>query len=73
MTKEYRSMFLAPAEVELLELLRGDEDAGDFHLIVSRTGGHVAVNLKLPQDADAGQGEGATFSEAWERIAPYWA
>lgn len=64
---------LTAEEIELIELLRGSDHAGDFTLTVSRSGGHVAVGLKIPKHAEPGQGDGPTFAEAWARLAPYWA
>lgn len=69
----YQTVFLSPEEVELIELLRGDGHEGDFSLTISRQAGHVAIGLKLPKYAGPGEGDGATFPEAWSKIAPYWA
>jgi hypothetical protein len=43
-------------------------------MTISRKAGHWILGLKvLSVDKEPGLGEGATFSEAWDNLAPWWA
>jgi hypothetical protein len=58
-----------PAEIELLEFLRGD---GPFTLSVTRAAGGNVVVCTMPSQSDASQaivGEGASVAEAWIKRA----
>lgn len=61
------------AESELLELVRG-QDAVEFTLIVSRQeNGNCVVSIKDPTvPGEPGQGDGASFAEAWHDVKAYW-
>lgn len=65
-------MELSNAERQLIELVRGEDDEGPFTLVISFADGHWVVEVRSPGRHGA-QGDGATFSEAWERQAPNWA
>ena len=60
------------AEEQVLALLRGEDD-DEFTLTVSRQGDHWVVALGTPKvRGEPGQGDGATFAEAWHNIEPHW-
>ena len=61
----------AEAEEQVLYLLRGEDD-DKFTLTVSRQGDHWVVELgSATVPGEPGQGDGATFAEAWHNIVAY--
>ena len=65
-------MELTDAERELIELLRREDETGSWALTVSHQPGHWVVAIKSP-GFNGAQGDGSTFSEAWERQIPNFA
>ncbi len=62
---------ISDAEASFLEAMRENET--DFEMMISRKNGQWFVTMKLPSTEDeAGLGQGATFSEAWEDVKPWW-
>ncbi|TWT13709.1 hypothetical protein [Reyranella sp. CPCC 100927] len=58
------------AETRLLELVRG-QDASEFILSIDCRAGRWVIRCVLPQvENSAVEGCGATFDEAWLRLAP---
>ena len=58
------------AETRLLELVRG-QDAAEFLLSIECRAGRWVVRCVLPQvDNSEVEGDGASFDEAWLRLAP---
>ena len=59
------------AERQLIELVRGLDERGDFNVVISRKSGRWYVATKTP-DREGAEGDGATFAEAWMRQSPNW-
>jgi hypothetical protein len=60
------------AEEELLTLLRG-EDADNFRLEITYSDGKWSITTSTMEPPGRGFGKGASFSEAWVDITPWWA
>ena len=62
---------LDDSEAEFLEIMRENED---FSLTISCKNGHWIMAMEVPGiDGPPGTGEGATFSQAWDDLKPWWA
>ncbi len=62
---------LSHAELELLELVRGEDSKDPFTLVISFSEGHWIVETRSP-GLDGAQGAGDNFDAAWARQAPNW-
>jgi len=62
---------LTQQEEELIGLLR--ENSQDFALTITFKSGHWYVGLHAPQTSrQRNDGDGPTFSKAWDDIKPSW-
>ena len=63
---------VAKAEREVLDLVRGQDEKGDFTLVISVKSGRWYV-ATTPLDQTGAQGDGESFAEAWHRQEESWA
>ena len=62
---------LTQQEEELIRLFR--ENSQDFALTITFKSGHWYVGLHAPQTSrQRNDGDGPTFSKAWDDIKPSW-
>ena len=66
-------MEVTASERQLLESLR-EMHADGFKLVIERDGGawEVALTAQLPGKPRKLIGVGASFSEAWDKMVPWW-
>jgi len=63
---------LTTQELELIDILRC-ENRQDFTLAVRFKDGRWFIDLHVPHlSVQRTEGEGATFSEAWDDLRPLW-
>jgi hypothetical protein len=63
---------LTTQELEMIDILRCDERQ-DFTLAVRFKEGRWFIDLHVPHlSPQRTEGEGATFSEAWDDLQPLW-